>query len=266
MICVLYIFFQIVGESFPISSSGHLIFLENVYYFLFPHQMRYTFPFWFDYIIHIPTVLIVLCYFWHKFFIYLRSLFAFSFEIIPMIRSVCITDALTVCCYVGKKYVSSFPLCIGFFITSIALYSLRYISESAPKNSLEELSLQEIVTIAIAQCISLLPGVSRFGMTFVAARWQGLSNNESFFYSFLIALPLFSAAGLQGIIKVSTESDSCIHLYSWQKLGASIVLATAVSYYAFVMVGSLIRANRLWYISYYMFAMSMIVAVYSLLV
>lgn len=270
MISVLYIFFQIVGESFPISSSGHLLFLENVYYFLFPNEIKQTFPLCFDYILHIPTVIIVGMYFWRRFFTYVRYLFTSPYVLAPIIRAVSITDGITACCYIVKEYVAHFPLWCGFGITAGALYSLRYISEHDSKNSFEQLSIQQILIIALAQCASLLPGVSRFGLTFVAGRWQGLSNNESFFYSFLIALPLFGAAGLQGIIACVTKThffpNAFMAKYSWQNIGISIVLATLVSYYSFIMVGFLIRTNRLWYISYYMFVLSMVVAVYSLLV
>lgn len=267
MLMVLYIFLQVVGESFPISSSGHIAFLENVYYFFYPEEIQFSIPLWFDYLLHIPAIAIVFSYFFLRFYQYLQRLFTAPLSLYPILKAIFITDVFTACCYIAKDYMQSFfPLWIGFCVTGCALYSLRYVSSRKVVESLEHLSWGNIILIAFAQCASLLPGVSRFGMTFVVARWQGLKNDDAFFYSFIIVLPLFGAAALKGILLSLYDSNVLIHGYSSQIVAASIVLATLLSYHSFKVVGSLIRTNRLWYISYYMFVVSAIVGMYSVLV
>ena len=266
MLMIFYIFFQIVGESFPISSSGHVTFLQNVYYFLFPHAIRFLIPLWFDYCLHIPTILVVFYYFFPRFSHYLYSCVRFPAKLLPVMKAIIITDLITTCCYMGKEYGELFPLWAGFFITGCALYSLRYVSASARISCIENLSLKNIFIISVAQCISLLPGVSRLGLTFVAARWQGLGGMDSFFYSFLIALPLFGAAGLKGIVSLVRNSNLLVYEYSWWMIGVSIVLATILSYYSFKVMEAFIRTCTLWYISYYMCVLSVIVGIFSMLV
>jgi undecaprenyl-diphosphatase len=267
MLMILYVFLQIVGESFPISSSGHVAFLENVYYFFYPDEIHFSIPLWFDYILHFPTIVILLYYFFARFFNYLQQLIICPLSLYPIVKAVFVTDFITAFCYIGRDCIQSFfPLWIGFCITGCALYSLRYVASKKNIESLNGLSCENIILIALAQCASLLPGVSRFGLTFVVARWQGLKNDDAFFYSFIIALPLFAAAATKGLFLSLHHSDLLLYGCSWQILSLSIVSATFLSYYLFKVVGFLVRTNRLWYISYYMFVVSVIVGIYSVLV
>ncbi len=267
MFVMLYIFFQIVGESFPISSSGHLIFLQKVYFFFFPASAELIIPSSFDYILHIPTVIIVCIYFFRRLYYYFYMLVTRHTELYPIIRTLCIVDGITACCYLGKTYGEEiFPLWLGFLITGCSLFSLSYLSSQRSCKAIEDLSFKNALLIGCAQVLSLLPGVSRFGLTYTVARFQGLSSNDSFFYSFLIALPLFGAAGLKGVVTMLTSSNTLALFDSSYIIIGSIVLATIISYYSFVVVGSFIRTNKLWYISYYMFLISLLAGVYSLLI
>lgn len=267
MFIVWYIFFQIVGESFPISSSGHLIFLKKVYYFLFSSFSDSFISSSFDYVLHIPTVCVVSIYFFNRLYKYFCLLVTQPLLLSSLIGSVFFIDFITAIFYIGKDYVAQFfPLWFGFFVTACSLFSLSYLSSENRYKKIDDISFTNVLCIALAQAISLLPGVSRFGMTYTIARWQGLSPDDSFFYSFLIALPLFGAAGLKGLVTLFKTPNALSLFHSSYIIIASIVLATVVSYYSFVMVGSLIRTNKLWYISYYMFLISILAGVYSLLV
>lgn len=60
--------------------------------------------------------------------------------------------------------------------------------------SIEELSLREALLIGIAQCLSLIPGVSRSGATIVGGLLLGLERRLATEYSFFLALPTLLAA------------------------------------------------------------------------
>jgi undecaprenyl-diphosphatase len=244
---------QIVGESFPISSSGHIIFLKNIYS-SFLNSPDTNIPEWFDYLLHIPTIIIVTYYFFSPLFNYCKRFVAHPSSLYNLLVSICVVDGITGMSYILKKSITnSIPFWLGFFITGCSLFSLRFVSYVSPL-SLEKLSMKNAVCIGVAQAFSFLPGVSRFGITYVAGRWQGLSPHNSFFYSFLVVLPLFFAAGCKGLISLSRFYTAVP--FSWSLVLVSIVFATLLSYYSFVWVGSLIRRGQLWYISYYMFALS----------
>ncbi|MFS8507540.1 MAG: hypothetical protein LVQ75_05700, partial [Candidatus Babeliales bacterium] len=64
------------------------------------------------------------------------------------------------------------------------------------------------LVVGIAQGLALLPGISRFGSTFVVGRFLGFSSMQSFQYSFLIAWPLMFAAWVKGSYDLFSTRES----------------------------------------------------------
>lgn len=63
-----------------------------------------------------------------------------------------------------------------------------------------DLSLRAAVAVGIAQCLSLLPGVSRSGVTITAGRFLGLDRDSAARFSFLLLVPItFGAVAYKGI-------------------------------------------------------------------
>ena len=107
-----------------------------------------------------------------------------------------------------------------------------------------------VIIIGIVQGFALLPGVSRLGLTFVVGRWLGFDERESFEFSFLIVLPLFSAAFVKGlgvlIFKQSVTQVLNIETV-WVMLASSVV-----AYLALLVVAKLAYARRIWLFSLYL--------------
>ena len=61
---------------------------------------------------------------------------------------------------------------------------------------LASLSLREAMLVGIAQALALIPGISRSGVTMVAALQVGMDHEDSATYTFLLATPIIAAAGL----------------------------------------------------------------------
>lgn len=96
----------------------------------------------------------------------------------------------------------------------------------------QSLNLKSAVIIGLAQCLSLIPGASRSGITMTAGMWLGLSKTQAAHFSFLLAIPailMVSAYGglkiwqapeaydLLGVVTVATLSFvlawACIHWF-----------------------------------------------------
>lgn len=63
------------------------------------------------------------------------------------------------------------------------------------ERTLEQFTLKGAFVTGIAQCFSLLPGVSRSGVTMTAARGLGLSRPEAARFSMLMAIPVLLCFG-----------------------------------------------------------------------
>jgi undecaprenyl-diphosphatase len=99
------------------------------------------------------------------------------------------------------------------------------------------------------QALALLPGVSRSGITIVAALWVGIGRTEAARYSFLVGAPLMAGAVLYEIYRGVDARDVG---------GASFLIgflvALAVGMGALLLLLRLLRAGRLHWFGYYLLA------------
>jgi len=58
----------------------------------------------------------------------------------------------------------------------------------------------DVVVIGCAQALSLVPGTSRSGVTMTAGLFRGLSREAAARFSFLLAVPVMTAAGLDQLL------------------------------------------------------------------
>ncbi|WP_409433294.1 undecaprenyl-diphosphate phosphatase [Litorimonas sp. RW-G-Af-16] len=68
----------------------------------------------------------------------------------------------------------------------------------------EELSWKGAFTIGLAQCLALIPGTSRSGITMTAALGLGLTRVEAARFSMLMSLPIIGVGGAYAMLKLAT--------------------------------------------------------------
>ena len=61
---------------------------------------------------------------------------------------------------------------------------------------IRNLEVKDAVLIGLAQCLALLPGTSRSGITITMGRFLGLERREAAKFSMLLSIPTIVAAGL----------------------------------------------------------------------
>lgn len=248
---------QIILESFPVSSSGNsavLIHFLNTYGIStvpLDHD--------FDFFLHGSMVLIVLIYF----FSYVKQHFIKKGKTVsvafPLVVSCFIADCITALWYLFFMCVNRncTPLYVGFLISTGALFSLWWVEKFQKKQIVGlSFSVRHAVILGMVQGLALIPGVSRFAVTFVAARWLGHQNFQSFFLSFLIELPLIFAACVKGtygicVSGVATKLLSPLFLLL-------ILIATVISGWGFSKVGQVIERNRMHIFGWYTLVMAVI--------
>jgi len=204
---------QGITEFLPISSSGHLVLVHE-----FMHdgltnidQKRL------DIAVHIGTLLAVILYFRADFIDLIKG----GFNIIS-----CKFDTPNA---IKAKLIiiSSIPVIIAGFIlfsldmtmfdsiavigwTSIIFGLLLYIADKKPENTkvIEDFTIKNALFYGFAQCIALIPGVSRSGITMTAGRFLGHSRTESARMSLLMGMVTIAAAGV--LTSLSLFQDSAI--------------------------------------------------------
>ena len=83
-------------------------------------------------------------------------------------------------------------------------------SARAADQRLSELTVREAVAIGSAQCLALLPGLSRSGVTIGAGLLGGLRRDDAARYAFLLATPVILAAGLLKIPELFSPAHASV--------------------------------------------------------
>ncbi len=78
---------------------------------------------------------------------------------------------------------------------------------AAGNRDLPDVGLRDSVLIGLAQALALVPGVSRSGITLVAAMALGLRRDAAARFSFLLSVPAIGAAGVFELPKVLRARD-----------------------------------------------------------
>ena len=187
---------QGISEFLPISSSAHLILVSSLYEFKSSSLLI-------DISLHLGSLLAITYYFRH--------------DLLDVRNSKRLLSLI---------FIGSIPLIIvGYILYSTDLiYSLRnikviawttlvfaillYISDKSrfDKKISTNLNYNSILFIGLLQILSLIPGVSRAGITITAARILKFNRFDSSKISFLLSIPALCGASFLGLKDLFNES------------------------------------------------------------
>ncbi len=230
-------FIQVVSESLPVSSSGHLKLFSCLF-----RQAPIVGPELLEWM-HIPTLMVLTLYFspvLYKLVVCLPKIWR---RLLYLGLVVFMADCITALGYfLFKIQHYDVPLYISFLVTAALLISTKLCAPGTKKT----LTLVDGVCLGVVQALSLLPGISRFGSVYAVCRWLGCTARESFYISWLIVWPLLCATS----IKLFFKSHSVLMF--------SVTDLLVVSCAGFVALGVLhgvylvAQNNRMWWIGIYM--------------
>jgi undecaprenyl-diphosphatase len=195
-------------ELLPISSSGHLILVPWAadWEYLQEHD---AFNQTFDVSLHLGTLVAVVVYFWHDIVrlagAWLGTLRRRRVET-PDERIAWYVAAATVPAALvgalGENLIAENlgePWQIAFLLALFAV--LLYVADRRPEEKdMSQVGLKAAVGVGLAQTLSLMPGVSRSGITITAGRFLGLDRDSAARFSFLLLVPItFGAVLYKGV-------------------------------------------------------------------
>ncbi|CAM3048496.1 undecaprenyl-diphosphatase [Williamsia muralis] len=95
----------------------------------------------------------------------------------------------------------------------------------AKKRPIEQLTRRDGLVMGFAQCLALIPGVSRSGATSSAGLFLGLEREAAVRFSFLLAIPAVTASGLFSLPDAFSPSGD-----GMQASGPQLLVATLVAF------------------------------------
>ena len=197
---------QGITEFLPVSSSGHLVLLQQLMHLEMPSLF-------FDTMLHVGTLLAVFIVLWPDIWDLLRNPVQplTSFLVLATIPAVIV--ALFLRDLIESFFKTADFLGIAFLITATALFIAEYISKRPGRfRSDLELNSKDAVIIGIMQSIALFPGISRSGFTLAGALSCRLDRGFAARFSFLLSIPAIIGALVLQIQELPDEIG--ISLYS----------------------------------------------------
>ena len=267
-------FIQGVAEFLPISSSGHLSVLQNIFHI----QTAENGHMFFDVLLHLGTLFAVIAAYWsdvksivsdtlgfiHSFrlpeypnskprrYPGARLLLMMFFATLPLIVVLPINDL------VESLYYKTWFIGIAFIITGCILY----VSDRMPKGrkNSRTMTVLDAVIIGICQCVATIPGISRSGTTLTAGVSRGLDRDFAMKFSLLLSIPAVLGANILSLFKsLSTLNTAYIGEYL-----AGMLTAAVSGYFSIILLRMLIRSGKYGRFSLYMWCMGVFTLIASL--
>jgi undecaprenyl-diphosphatase len=235
---------QGITEFLPISSSGHLVLLQNV----FGIQTNFVF---FSVMLHVATLFAVLLHFRKQVWQIVKKPFG-SYAIKLYIATVpAIIVALLFSNQLKLMFTGSLlPFC--FVFTGALLIVCQIFSKSVKEKKLD---FKGSFIMGLMQGIAVVPGISRSGSTIAGGLIAGYEKEEVANFSFLMSIPIILASlAFELFTLIKAQSISILPL---QTIIASI-FAFVVGLLSISLMLKAVKKLKLHYFSFYLFALAII--------
>ncbi|MCZ7663599.1 MAG: undecaprenyl-diphosphate phosphatase [Thermoleophilia bacterium] len=201
---------QGLTEFLPVSSSGHLVLVQNEFLSLTESPTLLAF----DVLLHLATVVAVAGYFARD----IRAMFV-SFVAPGRLQAGEVKGwrRLTLWLIVGTVpaglagvlledfFISLFDstAAVGAFLllTAGLLTAADFLADRAvaPRREVGDMGLVDVLIVGLFQALAIAPGLSRSGSTISGGVYLGLSREAAARFSFLLSVPVILGAGLMSL-------------------------------------------------------------------
>jgi len=261
---------QGLTEFLPISSSAHLIFIQEL---LGAEEANLAF----DTLLHFGTLIAVIGYFFKD---VVEMIKAFLSSIADIFRGkfkqgfkedqykklawLVILGTIPVG-LVGILFKTQIEATFNsltipaFFllITGILLYTSQRINIG--NRNIEKTGIKDSIIVGIGQALAIIPGLSRSGTTIASGLYLGFDKEFAAKFSFLLAIPAILGASIVQIQDIGTGFDTNIMAYVFGFLAALIS-----GYLAISIVLKLIKEKSLDVFAYYCWIVGAAILIYTM--
>ena len=230
---------QGLAEFLPISSSGHLSILNN----LFGMTTTESGHLFFDVLLHLGTLLSICIVYW-------EDIVAMFFEVLGFVNvgplagerrarypaarlffMICVATLpllliLPVKSMMDGLFYNNYFIGAMLVLTGCMLYVSDKMTEG--KKTVGGMSVWDALIIGLCQCVAAVPGLSRSGTTITAGVATGLKRDFAVKFSFLMSLPAVLGANVLSIVDAAKEGIdwSCMPAYL---IGMAVAMVSGIA-------------------------------------
>lgn len=283
---LLYGIVEGITEWLPISSTGHLIILEELIPFRFSDNAEFMAEFWemFEVVIQLGAIIAVIVLFWGKLWPFGKSKSADEKKQTWTLWLKVIVGCIPAG-FVGVVVDKLIEKATGkdidgwiFNATVVALALIVYgvafiVIEKFNKNkkykveSVHDITFPLALEIGCFQAISIIPGTSRSGSTILGSMLCGVSRPASAEFAFFLAIPVMGGASLikvLGFLKYLSETGVSVPSAAWLTLAVGCVVSFLVSIAAIRFLTDFVKKHSFSAFGWYRIALGLLVLVWFL--
>lgn len=224
---------QGLTEFLPVSSSGHLVLLQNVFGISEPQLF-------FDTMLHLGSLVAVVIVLWKSIVDLFKNFFSkFTLYLIVATIPAVLFGLLFKDFFEGAF--SGIYLGYGFLFTAIVLSVSEILAKRFAKK--KNLGFGSAAAMGIMQAIAMFPGASRSGSTIAGGLAFGLDRKRVASFSFMMSIPvILGSVFLQGVDIVRDQTI----VIEWLPTIIGTVCAAVSGYFAVKFMLALIAKKRLY--------------------
>lgn len=284
---ILYGIVEGITEWLPISSTGHLILLEDWLPFAFVSDPVFLDEFWemFGVVIQFGAILAVVVLYWSR--------------LVPFGKGKTADKKRMTWRLWGRVLIASLPAAFvgivldkilekatgkdidGWFYNSIVvacaliIYGVAFLvieKKNAQKTphvtQIEEISVKNALAIGAFQALSIIPGTSRSGSTILGSMLVGISRTAAAEFSFFMAIPVMvGASGIKalGFLSYVNESGVSVPWSAWVLLLVGCLVSFIVSMAAIRFLMDFVKKHSFAPFGIYRIALGILVLIFGLI-
>jgi len=267
---------QGITEFLPVSSSGHLSILQNLFNLNYAEDDHLLF----SVLLHLGT-LISICVVYRE---DLRSMITDGIDFLRMradsdlgepvalkpparvllfvlIGTIPMVITLFFLSSVKRLFLSTGFIGFALLVTGGLLFvSERYIERG--NKSEKNMTIIDALIIGLAQAVAVLPGLSRSGTTIVVGLSRGLNGSFAVRYSLLLSIPAVLGAT---IVELFLAIRDGVNFSLFPIYLAGFVIAVVTGFFAIQIIRRLVSKGGFGNIAYYCWAVGVLAIIFSLI-
>lgn len=187
-------------EFLPVSSTGHLILVQDLLGFQGPPGK------FFEIVIQLGAILAVVCIYRAKLWSTALGLFRpgperrfavnVALAFLPAVMIGVIAHD-----FIKQVLFSPWVVSVALIVGGIAILLIERMQKTSVYTAVEEVPFSRALAIGFFQCIAMIPGVSRSAATIMGALLMGVSRPAAAEFSFMLAIPTMLGATTYDLYK-----------------------------------------------------------------
>ena len=194
-------------ELFPVSSLGHAVVVPDLLNWAVDERSESFLPFLV--VMHFGTAIAMLLFFWRDWFDFGAAVLfnrgprpaderrLFIRVIVATIPAVLVAVAFEK--HIRDLFASPLIASVFLLLNGVLLFAAERLKPRTAVKALHQMGWLDAVIIGCAQCLALIPGLSRSGSTMVGGYMTGLNHEDAARFSFLTGTPIIIAATVHEI-------------------------------------------------------------------